>query len=74
MICQKVCPANKERCRWIEPSATFDDRDAGLILDGVSEERLHAEFVGKLNQHDMMADYNVLGRNLRVLMEKCSCS
>lgn len=74
MICQKVCPANRDRVKWIEPGATFNDEETSLILDGTPEERLPAALAGKLNQHGMMGYYNVLGRNLTVLMEKCSCS
>lgn len=70
MICQKVCPANKDMVKWIEPGATFEHKETGLILEGVPEDRLPSEVVGKLNQHGMMAYYHVLGRNLRVLMAK----
>jgi epoxyqueuosine reductase len=35
MICQKVCPANKEVVKWIEAGATFDHDETHLILEGV---------------------------------------
>ncbi len=68
MICQKVCPANKEFVKWIEAGATFDNEEADLILNGASEERLPPETVEKLKKQDLMAYADVLGRNLRVLM------
>jgi epoxyqueuosine reductase len=69
MICQKVCPANKDVVKWIEAGASFDDEETELILKGVSEERLPREASEKLKKQGMMRYYDVLGRNLRVLIE-----
>ena len=70
MICQKVCPANKDVVKWVEAGATFDNAETGLILNGLSEERLPQETHEKLKRHGMMEYYNVLGRNLKTLIEK----
>ena len=70
MICQKVCPANKDVVRWTETAATFDSEDTDLILNGVSEERLTRKTLEKLNKLGMMEYYNVLGRNLRFLIDQ----
>ncbi len=70
MICQKVCPANKDVVRWTETAATFDSEETDLILNGVSEERLTRKTLEKLNKLGMMEYYNVLGRNLRFLIEQ----
>jgi epoxyqueuosine reductase len=70
MICQKVCPANKDVAKWIEADATFDREETALILDGVSDDQLHRETLEKLSRLDMMEYYDVLGRNLRVLIEQ----
>jgi epoxyqueuosine reductase len=70
MICQKVCPANKDVVKWIEAGASFDDEETELILKGVSEERLPQETIEKLKKQGMMRYYDVLGRNLRALIEK----
>jgi epoxyqueuosine reductase len=43
MICQKVCPANKEVLKWTESGATFDNEETDLILNGVSEDPLPRE-------------------------------
>ncbi len=69
MICQKVCPANKDVVKWTEAGATFDSEETDLILNGVSEKRLPRETVEKLKKQDIMRYYDVLGRNLRVLIE-----
>ena len=70
MICQKVCPANKEVVKWTESGATFDNEEADLILNGVSEDQLPRETLAKLKKLDMTEYYDVLGRNLKVLIAK----
>jgi epoxyqueuosine reductase len=70
MICQKVCPANKDVRKWTVAGATFDNAETDLILNGVPEERLPRETHEKLKRQGMMEYYDVLGRNLRVLIEK----
>lgn len=72
MICQKVCPANKDVVKWIEAGATFDNEETDLILNGVSKERLPQETIEKLKGLDIMSYYDVLGRNLKALIEKPS--
>jgi epoxyqueuosine reductase len=70
MICQKVCPANKDILKWTESAGTFEREETALILDGVSHDRLPRETLEILNRLDMMEYYDVLGRNLRVLIEQ----
>ena len=70
MICQKACPANKDVMKWIEPGATFDNEETGLILDGTSKDRLPRKTLEKIKRLDMMRYYDVLSRNLKVLIEK----
>jgi epoxyqueuosine reductase len=70
MICQKACPANKDVVKWIEAGATFNNAETGLILNGVSEERLPRETFEKLKKQGMLEYYDVLGRNLKTLIEK----
>ena len=68
MICQKVCPANKDILKWTESGGTFEHEETALILDGVSHDRLPRETQEKLNRLDMMEYYDMLGRNLMVLI------
>jgi epoxyqueuosine reductase len=70
MICQKACPANKDVVKWIEPGATFDNEETVLILDGASKDRLPRKTLEKIISLDMMRYYDVLRRNLKVLIEK----
>ncbi len=70
MICQKVCPANKDVVKWIEPGETFNTDETDLILKGVSEEQLPKKTIEKLKRLDLMTYFDVLGRNLRMLIDK----
>ena len=72
MICQKVCPANKEVVKWTAAGATFDHDETGLILEGVPKERLPQKTFEKIKSLDMMRYYDVLKRNLKVLIDKPS--
>jgi hypothetical protein len=69
MICQKVCPANKDVVKWIEAGATFDNEETDLILNGVAKERLSPKTFEKLKGLDTMRYYDVLARNLKALIE-----
>ena len=69
MICQKVCPANKDVTKCIEDGPTFDNEETDLILKGVSEEKLPVETIEKLRKSGIMEYFDVLGRNLRVLIQ-----
>ena len=70
MICQKVCPANKGVVKWIEAGATFDNAETDLILNDIPEEQLPRKTSEKLKVQGMMEYYDVLGRNLKALMQK----
>jgi epoxyqueuosine reductase len=70
MVCQKVCPANKEVVKWTESAATFDNEETDLFLKGVSEDQLSRKTLAKLKKLDMLEYYDVLGRNLKVLIAK----
>ena len=70
MVCQKVCPANKDVVKWIANGTAFDSEETELVLKGVSDDWLPRKTYEKLTQLDMMEYYDVLGRNLRVLIEQ----
>ena len=70
MICQKVCPADKPFVKWIVTGAVFNHEETALILEGASEDRLPHAAVEKLKKLGLMEYGPVLGRNLRVLIDK----
>lgn len=70
MLCQKVCPANKAVVEWLENGAAFDREETALIMDGISADQLPRETLEKIKKVGIMEYYNVLGRNLKTLIEK----
>ncbi len=69
MICQDVCPANKECTNWIVPEGEFSEEETLSIMEGVAKEKLPLETVEKLKILYMWDWYDLLRRNLGVLVE-----
>jgi epoxyqueuosine reductase len=70
MICQDVCPANKEHVAWVMPGGDFSEDETTMILGGVSLDHLGAQTREKLQKVGMLEYYEMLKRNLRVLIDK----
>ena len=68
MICQDVCPANKEHTSWIVRGAEFSEEETQLIMKRVPKDRLPSETIGKLKKLCMWDWYDLLKRNLGVLI------
>lgn len=68
MICQKVCPANKNFVKKIEKGASFNQEETDLVLNSASEVQLPRETVEKLKAHGIMEYYHSLARNLKALI------
>ena len=67
MTCQLVCPANKASRNWIEDGGQFNQEETRLILSGARHELTEAT-VGKLRKLGLLEDFDLLPRNLRVLL------
>ena len=70
MICQDVCPVNKDYTNWIVPGGEFSEEETMMILKGVSKDKLPLETIEKLKKIYMLDSYNLLQRNLGVLIRK----
>lgn len=70
MICQDVCPANKDYTNWIVPGGEFSEEETLMILKNVSEDKLPSETIEKLKKLDLLGGYDLLQRNLGVLISK----
>jgi epoxyqueuosine reductase len=64
MICQRVCPENKEFLGWIEEGAVFSQEDTALLLDRVPSDQLPAALMEKLARWDLVDLLDILPRNL----------
>lgn len=69
MICQDVCPANKEHTGWIVPGGEFSEEETQLIMKGVPKDKLPLGTAEKLKKLCMWDWYNLLQRNLGMLIE-----
>ncbi len=70
MRCQDVCPANKDYTEYIVPGGEFSEEETLMILKGVSKDKLSLETIEKLKKLCLLDDYNILQRNLEVLIRK----
>ena len=70
MVCQDVCPANKDLTRWVVPGGEFSEEETQMILEGIPMAKLPEETTEKLKKLYMLDDYDLLQRNLGVLMSK----
>jgi epoxyqueuosine reductase len=70
MICQDICPENKGQSDRIVEGETFSHEETQMILDGVSHNKLPAETTSKLKKLYLFDEYNLLQRNLGVLINK----
>ena len=70
MRCQDVCPANKDYTNRIVPEGEFSEEETLMILKGISKDKLPLETIEKLKKLYMLDDYNLLQRNLGVLISR----
>lgn len=70
IICQKVCPANRDFVGWIEQGPAFDEEETALLLEGTPEDNPHPRTLDKLETLGMMEYLHVIGRNLKALLNK----
>ncbi len=70
MKCQAVCPVNKPYLGKIEDGPDFSEEETELILNKAQVERLRPETRLKLDRMVEDGIYPVMGRNLRMLIEK----
>ncbi len=70
MICQDVCPINKDFKYWITPGEEFSEEETQMILNGFPQKELPNEMIEKLKRLYMLDDYALLQRNLGVLINK----
>lgn len=72
MRCQIICPVNKNSIRNIKDLAEFDDLETKMILAGTPLSELSALTYEKLEEINFIEDYDLLARNLNVLIKNKS--
>jgi epoxyqueuosine reductase len=69
MFCQTVCPMNTNFQDWIEDGATFSEEETAFFLNDVAPEKMSEKAIAKLQQLGMLEYADVLGRNLKAILE-----
>lgn len=69
MICQDICPANKDFINYISDGPEFKEEETENILKCVAKEKLQKETVKKLKKLYMWDDYYQISRNLNLLIK-----
>lgn len=70
MVCQDVCPANRDQTGWITEGREFSEKETSTVLDATSLEGLPLETVEKLKGLPMLDDFRAFRRNLSVLLRR----
>jgi len=70
MLCQRVCPQNKEVIQWIGEEEEFSQEETALLLEGVPCNKLPVKTLGKLERLSLVDYFESLPRNLGVFFKK----
>jgi len=68
MACQKFCPQNRPFLGWVEEKEGFSEEETELLLQGTELKKLPAQTHKKLAQLDIIEYYEILPRNLSLLL------
>jgi len=66
MTCQQVCPENKDFIDRFADEVAFSHEETSLLLNGIEVDRLPPDTLHKLERIDMLADLQLIPRNLGV--------
>lgn len=70
MKCQAACPHNAKLIDMVDESIYFDEKETGMIMDGCTFDSLPADTRNKIYRAGMESYYNVLPRNIHLLIDK----
>jgi epoxyqueuosine reductase len=70
MLCQKVCPQNKEFIDWIVEKEEFSEEETNLFLKRTPRDQLFPATLQKLENLDLLEEASILPRNLSVHFAK----
>jgi epoxyqueuosine reductase len=73
MMCQNKCPLNEDNIDNIESVVTFSEQETLEIIRNKPLRKLSRSTIDKLEKINLFCDYNLLGRNLSVLVKRNNC-
>ncbi len=74
LFCQQCCPENKTKRNWIEDSWVFSKEETSHIMNREPRAKLPKEIIKKMEELGILEYYEILPRNMRVLLSKKSLS
>jgi epoxyqueuosine reductase len=72
LLCQRVCPENRDVRHWVEEGAEFSRSETAMLLMGIPFDELPAATAEKLERVNLDAYAEVLPRNLNALVRQRS--
>ncbi len=70
--CQDCCPMNRNDLHRREPGPSFSEEETMMLSQTVSSSQIPAALTQKLDQYDLTDYLDVMPRNLRTLLDRCS--
>lgn len=70
MVCQRVCPVNKSLLLWFEDKGTFTEEETAVLLAQTPWEKLAPSTKEKVNAFEGDAVFDLLCRNLGMLLQR----
>lgn len=70
MECQNSCPHNRELLSLVDKNIIFNEAESAMILNKTLFEELPGETKLKLHELGMSEYYNVLSRNMKLLLDR----
>jgi len=69
MICQRVCPQNREYLHNVEDGPTFSQKETALLLKGLNIDQLPVTLGDTLTRCDLAKFLEIFPRNLHALLD-----
>ena len=70
LLCQTICPMNKEVVQWTEGRAEFSEEETNQLLHEATRSQLSSVTIEKLSKLDLLEYLDHLPRNLGVFFQK----
>ena len=64
MLCQRVCPEDKDFWNWVEGKEEFSEEETTFLLQGKPQDCLAKGTIDKLTRLDILRELELLPRNL----------
>ena len=70
MVCQNTCPLNRNYIDNVEKSVKFSENETLQILRDTPKARLSQGTIDKLKKIGLFIDYDLLSRNIGVIIKR----